>query len=114
MAVVRRHRLAVELVLLALVAYLAALGVSAGLRSTLDDVPPAPAAAAVLEAPEATGSLADYAVIAERDIFNPPGGDTKPAGNPALRLWGVGVQGSQSRAVIEDTATHRQDLYGVG
>ena len=39
MAVVRLHRLAVELALLALVAYLAALGVSTGLRSSLDDVP---------------------------------------------------------------------------
>jgi general secretion pathway protein C len=113
MGFVRRHRLAVELALLALVAYLAALGVSTELRSSLDDVSPAPADAAARGAEAAPGSLADYAVIAERDIFNPPG-EAGARGDAGLRLWGVGVKGREARAVIEDTATHRQDLYGVG
>src|SRR5215813_11353429 len=105
MGFVRRHRLAVELALLALAAYLAALGVSTELRSSLDDVSPAPADAAAPPAPAAPGSLADYAVIAERDIFNPPG-EAGARGDGVLRLWGVGVKGREARAVIEDTATH--------
>src|SRR5437899_3304505 len=44
MGFVRRHRLALELALLALVAYLAAVGVTTGLGTAVDDVPPAPAA----------------------------------------------------------------------
>jgi general secretion pathway protein C len=109
-----RYRLAIELALLALVAYLAALGVSLGVRSSLDDVPPAPAEAAPV--PAAPAPLAEYAVIAERDIFNPhDAGDPAtraPAG--ALRLFGVALDGPEARAVIEDAATGRQDLYRVG
>jgi general secretion pathway protein C len=116
MTVARRHRLAIEAALLALIAYLAALGVSAAVRVTLEDVPlppPAPTRAEQAPAP----ALADYAVIAERDIFNPPhdgGPAPAPGGGTALRLWGVAFQGREARAVIEDTATHRQDLYRVG
>lgn len=110
---VRRHRLALELVLLALVAYLTALGVTTGLGSAVDDVPPAPAEAAARAPAPAPGALADYALIAERDVFNPARAGA-PARHGALRLWGVGLQGSEARAVIEDTAAHHQELYRVG
>src|SRR6266576_3313066 len=93
MGFVRRHRLALELALLALVAYLAAVGVTTGLGTAVDDVPPAPAEAAAAVASHAPAPLAGYA---------------------RLRLWGVGLQGREARAVIEDTATHRQELYRVG
>src|SRR6266852_1223938 len=115
MGSVRRHRLALELVLLALVAYLAAVGVTTGLGTAVDDVPPAPAEAAAAVASHGTAPLADYALIAERDVFNPArGGGNGPSSPARLRLWGVGLQGREARAVIEDTATHRQELYRVG
>ena len=113
MGFVRRHRLTLELVLLALVAYLTALAVTTGLGTAVDDVPPAPAEAATRLPSHAPGPLADYALIAERDIFNParPGASAR---HGTLRLWGVGLQGSDARAIIEDSATHRQELYRVG
>src|SRR2546422_8530347 len=115
MGFVRRHRLALELALLALVAYLAAVGASLGPGPAADAVPPATADAAAAVAPPAPAPLADYALIAERDVFNPArGGGNGPSGPARLRLWGVGLQGREARAVIEDTATHRQELYRVG
>src|SRR5207247_77674 len=109
------HRFALELALLALVAYLAAAGVTTGLGTAVDDVPPAPAEAAAAITPHAPGPLADYALIAERDVFNPArGGGAGPRSPAGLRLWGVGLQGREARAVIEDGATHRQELYRVG
>src|SRR5437899_1861821 len=115
MGFVRRHRLALELALLALVAYLAAVGVTTGLGAAVDDVPPARAEAAAAVASRAPAPLADYALIAERDVFNPArGGGNGPSSPARLRLWGVGLQGREARAVIEDTATHRQELYRVG
>src|SRR6266446_2934229 len=115
MGFVRRHRLALELALLAFVAYLAAVGVTTGLGAAVDDVPPAPAEAAAAVASRAPAPLADYALIAERDVFNPARGRGNGPSSPArLRLWGVGLQGREARAVIEDTATHRQELYRVG
>jgi len=114
MAFARRHQLVVELALLALVAYLGALGVSAGVRLAVDDVSPAPVEAAPT-APAGPAPLEDYAVIATRDIFNPPHGTAvSPDGASSLRLWGVGLDGREARAVIEDTTTHRQELYRVG
>jgi general secretion pathway protein C len=118
MAFLRRHRLATELALLALVAYLAASGVSIALRTRFATLPPAPAAAAsAAPAAAAPAPLAEYAVIAERDVFNPAGARTGVATSdrhPALRLWGVAYSGATARAVIEDVAAHRQDLFGVG
>src|SRR5882724_11923227 len=115
MGFVRRHRLALELALLALVAYLAAVGVTTGLGTAVDDVPPTPAETAAAVASHAPAPLADYALIAERDVFNPArGGGNGPSSHARLRLWGVGLQGREARAVIEDTATHRQELYRVG
>lgn len=111
MAFARRQQLALELVLVALVAYLAATGVSAALRTAVDDVPPAPPTAAPLAS--TPRPLADYAVIAARDIFNPSAG-ADATRHRSLRLWGVGLDGHDARAVIEDTATHRQELYRIG
>jgi general secretion pathway protein C len=112
----RRHRLALELGLLVAIAWLAALAVSSAARLAGDDVPPAPAEAyAPSAAAAAPGPLADYAVIAARDVFNPAPAAGNVAGRRAVfRLWGVGLQGREARAVIEDTRTHRQDLYRVG
>src|SRR5206468_2448695 len=77
--------------------------------------PPAPVEAAAAVASRAPAPLADYALIAERDLFNPArGGGNGPSSHARLRLWGVGLQGREARAVIEDTATHRQELYRVG
>jgi general secretion pathway protein C len=115
MVLARRQRLAIELGLVALVAWLAARGVSDGLRVAVEPptVPPEPPAASA--AGEPLAPLADYAVIAERDVFNPAGGaGPATARHGALRLWGVGLHGGESRAVIEDTAAHRQELYRVG
>ncbi|HZP42267.1 MAG TPA: type II secretion system protein GspC [Candidatus Binatia bacterium] len=115
MSLLVRHRLALELALAALVAYLAAFGVAAAVRSAaVVPPPPADAPATAVAAPPAP--LAAYAVIAERDVFNPPGTAAGRRGGPAggLRLWGVALQGTEARAVIEDTATHHQDLYRVG
>src|SRR5947208_2410841 len=114
MVFVRRHRLALELALLALVAYLAAVGVTTALDAAVDDVPPAPVEPAAAPPPHGPGPLADYALIAERDLFNPAREGGAPARHAALLLWGVGLQGRDARAVIEDTATHRQELYRVG
>src|SRR2546422_11419507 len=102
MGSVRRHRLALELALLALVACLSAVGVTTGLRTAVDDVPPAPAEAAAVVASRAPAPLADYALIAERDVFNPArGAGDGPRSRAGLRLWGVGFQGREARAVIE-------------
>src|SRR5437773_3388712 len=114
MGFVRRHRLALELARLALIAYLAAVGVTTALDAAVDDVPPAPVEPAAAPPPHGPGPLADYALIAERDLFNPAREGGAPARHAALRLWGVGLQGRDARAVIEDTATHRQELYRVG
>jgi general secretion pathway protein C len=113
MAFARRHRLAFELVLVALVAYLGALGVSASVRLAVDDVPP-PLAEAAPAPPAAPAPLEDYAAIAARDIFNPHGAAGGRDVAAPLRLWGVGLDGHEARAVIEDTTTHRQELYRVG
>ncbi|TMB45579.1 MAG: hypothetical protein E6J55_05530 [Deltaproteobacteria bacterium] len=120
MALVRRHRRAIELALLALVAYLGALGVSTAVRGAFESAPPDtpdPSTSADAASP-ALAPLAAYAVIAERDLFNPPHGTAAPRGRGAtssrLQLWGVGFRGGEARAVIEDTASHHQDLYRVG
>jgi len=106
--------------LLTLVAYLGALGVSTAVRGAFESAPPDtpdPSTSADAASP-ALAPLAAYAVIAERDLFNPPHGTAAPRGRGAtssrLRLWGVGFRGGEARAVIEDTASHHQDLYRVG
>src|SRR5207244_3413218 len=103
MGSVRRHRLALELVLLALVGYLAAVGVTTGLGTAVDDVPPAPAAA---PAPGAhpPGPLADYALIAERDIFNPT-----PRGGAAAAPADERIRRTAENAFIVD----RREVAGA-
>jgi len=110
----RRQWLAVELVLVAVVVYLAAVGVSAAVRVAVDDgVVPTP----IDEAPaRPVQPLAQYAAITERDLFNAGQArrsDPTDTGT-ALKLWGIALHGDQARAVIEETATHHQDLYAVG
>src|SRR5206468_8218912 len=60
--------------------------------------------------------LSAYAVIAERDVFNPTPGGAAPASasRTSHRLEGVALHGREARAVLEDTTTHRQELYRVG
>ncbi len=112
---VRRLRLVGECALLALVAYLGAFGVSAVRRGGVDDVPPAPDGEDATPAGAAVEALAAYAVIAERDLFNPaPGGGATLSEPRGLRLEGVALHGAEARAVIEETATRRQELYRVG
>jgi len=100
-----------ELALLAMSTALAVLGVNAAVRLALDD---APAATPVSALPRAAARepLEAWAPIAARDLFN---GDVAPAaGDAKRRLVGVGFQGGEARAAIEDVRTHRQDLVGVG
>ncbi len=110
----RRHRLLVEIGLLAIVAYLAGLGVRQAVLARLDAPPPTPVVAAS-HAGDAVGPLSDYAVIVERDLFNvahaAAGGVPRAAG---LRLWGIAFAGDEARAIIEDTATRTQALYRLG
>jgi general secretion pathway protein C len=110
----RRHRLFVELGLLAIVAYLAGLGVRQAVLARLGaPLPPPPPRAAPAD-DAAVGPLADYAVIAERDIFNPDGAVAADPARTALRLWGIAFAGSEALAIIEDTTTHAQALYRRG
>jgi len=113
MALAPRHRLAIEVALLALVAYLAARGVSDAVRVAFDTVP-SPAAEAAPAAADGPLPLADYALITERNIFDPAGGNGRAPVPTGLRLWGVALHGGDARAVIEDPATHAQELYRVG
>jgi general secretion pathway protein C len=112
MPLLPRYELALEVFLLVLAACLAAVGVSSAVRLALDDEVPPPAPIAAPAAPAPSG-LEDYAVIAARDVFN-PGAGSGDAGGGRLRLWGVGLFGGEARAVIEDVAARRQDLYRVG
>lgn len=116
MAFLRRQRRAAELVLLGLAAWLAALGATTAVRIAVDDVPVAVAAPepAATDAPE---PLAAYAAISEREVFGPRAAAARTGDasrSSSLRLWGVAFTGDEARAVVEDTATRRQDLYRVG
>lgn len=115
MSLARRQRLALELALLALVAYLAARSLGDAVDLAAASAPRPAAAPAPEPAPVPVAPLAAYEVIAERDIFNPGRGEGGPvAQRGALRLWGVGMHGGEARAVIEDGTTRRQELYRVG
>jgi general secretion pathway protein C len=115
MLVPRRLRLALEIGLAALAVALAAYGVSLGLAAATSGTLP-PEALASVPRPEgrSLGPLESYSVIAARDVFNPAAAADNRSAAEGLRLWGVGVHGKQSRAVIEDQETHRQELYRVG
>jgi general secretion pathway protein C len=100
-----------ELALVAVVTALAAIGVNAAIRVAADDLPPAPPQAAT--AAPRIEPLEAYAPIAARDVFN-----LAPAASPSadgsLRLVGVGFQGGEARAVVEDATSHHQDLVRAG
>jgi type II secretion system protein C len=115
MLVPRRLRLALEIGLAALAVALAAYGVSLGLAAaTSGTLPPEALASAPRPEGRSLGPLESYSVIAARDVFNPTTAADNRSAAEGLRLWGVGVHGKQSRAVIEDQETHRQELYRVG
>jgi general secretion pathway protein C len=100
-----------ELALLAMSTALAVFGVNAAVRLAFDDVPVATPVSALRRA-AAPEPLEAWAPIAARDLFN---GDAAPASRDAARrLVGVGFQGGEARAAIEDARTHRQELVGVG
>jgi general secretion pathway protein C len=99
-----------ELALLVVSSALAAYGVNAALRLAADDVPSA--APIATTAPVASEPLEAWAPIAARDIFN--GAQAPATGDATRRLVGVGFQGGDARAAIEDLRTHRQELVGVG
>ncbi len=110
----RRHRLLVELGLLAIVAYLAGLGLRQAVLASLDAPPPAIPVAAERTTYD-VGPLADYAVITERNLFaaSPAAAAAEPRA-AALRLWGIAFAGAEALAIIEDTETHTQALYRLG
>ena len=102
-----------ELALLVVVAALAAVGANATLRlatTRLPEAGPLPATSV----PAVHEPLEAWAPIATRDIFNGGAPTTRNAKDAPLRLVGVGFQGGEARAAIEDTRTHRQDLVRVG
>jgi general secretion pathway protein C len=99
-----------ELALLVVSSALAAYGVNAALRLAAADVPPATRVAVATAV--ASEPLDAWAPIAARDIFN--GARTAAAGDTTRRLVGVGFQGGEARAAIEDLRTHRQELVAVG
>jgi general secretion pathway protein C len=117
--------IALNLVLLAMIAFFAARIVSARTAARLAVPPPraAPAAASV-SAPVTAEPESAYAVIAERDVFNAVKREHDAATSAAeykrsdlnLKLWGTAVahEASQSFAIIEDLAARRQALYRVG
>lgn len=120
--------IALNLLLLGMIALFAARIVSALVAARL--AAPAPRAAAPATAPAVAPASVEpesaYAVIAERDVFNAvkrAGGSDDPSAPAAykrtdlnLKLWGTAIahEPSQSFAIIEDQAARRQMLYRVG
>ena len=102
-----------ELLLVGVLAWLAAIGVSGVARLLLDDAPPAGSDAEPAAASAEPEPLEAFQTIATRDVFN-GGAATRSGPAPALRLWGVGMHGDRAYAVIEDAATRTQTLQRVG
>ncbi len=118
--------IALNLLLLAMIAFFAARVASALIAARLA-VPVARAAAAAAPAlpARAVEPESAYAVIAERDVFNavkhqgPERTDTPEAVKRTdlnLKLWGTALahDPAQSFAIIEDQAARRQALYRIG
>lgn len=119
-----RYLVAVNLVLLASLAYFGAATVSSSVAARLTppvevhlSPPPPP-----LE-PEDKRPASFYQAIQGRDLFNakaPPAPEAAPPPPPKptelrLKLWGVAVRGPEdSHCIIEDLTTRRQELYGIG
>jgi general secretion pathway protein C len=115
---------ALNLVLLATIAYFAARITTSSIASRLEhptqDLAPQ-AAAAPAVAPVQPESA--YAVIYERDAFNALKGTPAERGatdakrtDLNVKLWGTAIAAdpTQSYAIIEDLAARRQSLYRVG
>ena len=108
------RRALLELLLVGLLAWLAAVGLSGVTRLLLTDLsPPAGSDGGPPTASAPPEPLEAFRKIAVRDVFN-GGTPTRSGPPPALRLWGVGMHGEQAYAVIEDTATGEQTLQRVG
>ena len=117
--------IALNLLLLAMIAFFAARIVSAMTAARLAAPPPHAAPAAV--APSASAAAepeSAYAVIVDRDVFNAVKHAHESTDTPAeykrtdlnVKLWGTAVahEPSDSFAIIEDLAARRQALYRVG
>lgn len=118
--------IALNLLLLAMIAFFAA-RIASGLVAARLAVPTARVAAAA-PAQIASASVepeSAYAVIAERDVFNTVKGEHVERSGAAetfkrtdlnLKLWGTALaaEPSASFAIIEDQAARRQALYRVG
>lgn len=118
--------IALNLLLLAMIAFFGARIASAMIAARLA-APPVRAITAV--APLAPAAAVEpesaYAVIAQRDVFNAVKREgTEPGAEPAaykrsdlnLKLWGTALahDPAESFAIIEDQAARRQMLYRVG
>ena len=115
---------ALNLVLLTMIAYFAARITASGVAARLER----PTAVGVsragpVAAPAAVQPESAYAVIYERDVFNATKG--APAERGAIdakrtdlnvKLWGTAIAAdpAKSYAIIEDLAARRQSLYRVG
>lgn len=119
--------IALNLLLLALIAFFAARVVSATIAARLAAPLPRIATAAAPAAPAAAVEPESaYAVIAERDVFNavkhagrePGASSSEPFKRTDLnlKLWGTALahDPALSYAIIEDQAARRQGLYRVG
>jgi general secretion pathway protein C len=117
---------ALNLLLLAMIAFFAARIANAMIAARLA-TPPARAIAPAL--PPAAASAVEpetaYAVIAQRDVFNAVKHQgAEPGSEPVsykrsdlnVKLWGTALahDPAQSFAIIEDQAARRQNLYRVG
>jgi len=118
--------IALNLFLLALIAFFGARIASTMVAARLATPPPASSTAA---APQVASAAVEpesaYAVIAERDVFNAVKREgPEPSSSSAaikrtdlnLKLWGTALahDPAQSFAIIEDQAARRQSLYRVG
>jgi general secretion pathway protein C len=115
---------AVNLLLLASIAFFAARIASTLIAARLDIPPPHTAAAAPASAPgAATEPESAYAVVYERDVFTGGKGGARATSSADakrtdlnVRLWGTAMSNDPAHAfaIIEDQAARRQGLYHVG
>lgn len=118
--------IALNLLLLAMIAFFAA-RIASGMVAARLAAPPSQTAVAAPPALPATAAEPEsaYAVIAERDVFNAVkrrGSDSRDTpeaykrSDLNLKLWGTALahDPADSFAIIEDQAARRQALYKVG
>jgi general secretion pathway protein C len=117
--------IALNLLLLAMIAFFAARIASTLVAARLA---PAPAKLAAASAPNVATAAVEpesaYALIVERDVFNTVKGESGSAARTSdakvtdlnLKLWGTALaqDPAQSYAIIEDQAARRQILFRVG